>query len=103
SGQSTAGLALGFHRALAAATTTLVVQVARDHDVGTVGLTGGVFQNRLLLGELAAGLRNAGLTVLVHRQVPSNDGGLSLGQAVIGSARFRVQRDQDRLTKTGGR
>ncbi|MDQ6686620.1 MAG: carbamoyltransferase HypF, partial [Actinomycetota bacterium] len=41
SGQSTAGLALGFHRALAAATTTLVVQVARDHDVGTVGLTGG--------------------------------------------------------------
>lgn len=103
SGQSTGGLALGFHHALAAATTRLVVQVAQDHDVGTVGLTGGVFQNRLLLGELAAGLRNAGLTVLVHRHVPSNDGGLSLGQAVVGSARFHAQRDQDRLTKTGGR
>ena len=86
-GQSAAGLALGFHRALAGATTDLVVRVAREQQVGTVGLTGGVFQNRLLLEQLAGGLRSTGLRVLTHRRVPPNDGGLSLGQAAVGRAR----------------
>ncbi len=86
-GRSTAELALGFHRALAAATTDLVVATAREHQVETVGLTGGVFQNRLLLEDLAGGLRSAGLRVLTHRRVPCNDGGLALGQAVVGRAR----------------
>ncbi len=85
-GESTAGLALGFHAALARATISLVVNVADARGVATVGLTGGVFQNRLLLGELSAGLRREGLEVLTHRRVPSNDGGLALGQAVIGQA-----------------
>lgn len=82
--QDAAGLALGFHRALARATTSLVVQVAGERGVATVGLTGGVFGNRLLLGELTRSLRSEGLEVLTHRRVPANDGGLSLGQAVIG-------------------
>jgi hydrogenase maturation protein HypF len=86
-GRSAAGLALGFHRALAAATTELVVEVARERAVATVGLTGGVFQNRLLLTDVAAGLRAAGLFVLTHRRAPANDGGLSLGQAAVGRAR----------------
>ncbi len=85
-GRPPADLALGFHRALASATTRLVVHAAADHGVDTVGLTGGVFQNRLLLDELAAELRAAGLRVLTHRTVPPNDGGLSLGQAVVGRA-----------------
>lgn len=84
SGEDAAALALGFHRALARATTSLVVQVAGDRGVSTVGLTGGVFGNRLLLGELTTSLRSQGLEVLTHRRVPANDGGLSLGQAVIG-------------------
>jgi hydrogenase maturation protein HypF len=48
-----------------------------------VVLTGGVFQNRLLSERMKAALEKAGFAVLTHRQVPCNDGGLSLGQAVI--------------------
>jgi hydrogenase maturation protein HypF len=48
-----------------------------------VALSGGVFQNRLLLERMKDELEGAGFKVLVHRQVPCNDGGLSLGQAVI--------------------
>ncbi len=86
-GRSSAALALGFHRALARATVELVVAAARANDVATVGLTGGVFQNRVLLDELVAPLRDAGLIVLTHHRVPPNDGGLSLGQAAVGRAR----------------
>ena len=85
-GHSTPALALGFHRALAAATTRLVVRAASEQGVDLVGLTGGVFQNRLLLDELVPGLRAAGLSVLTHRRVPPNDGGLSLGQVAVGRA-----------------
>ncbi|HWM74814.1 MAG TPA: carbamoyltransferase HypF [Nocardioides sp.] len=84
---SPAALALGFHLALASATARLAERTARERGVDVVGLTGGVFQNRLLLDELTALLRAAGLTVLTHRRVPANDGGLSLGQAVVGRAR----------------
>ncbi|HID34224.1 MAG TPA: hypothetical protein EYP25_06570, partial [Anaerolineae bacterium] len=51
-----------------------------------VALSGGCFQNRILLEELAAGLRADGFQVFTHHQVPANDGGLSLGQAVIAAA-----------------
>ena len=50
----------------------------------TVGLTGGVFQNALLTERAAAGLAAAGFRVVLHRLVPPNDGGLALGQAVLG-------------------
>ncbi|SDH27220.1 carbamoyltransferase HypF [Paraburkholderia phenazinium] len=55
-----------------------------------VALSGGVFQNRVLLEQVAARLVAAGLRVLSHRQVPANDGGLSLGQAVVAAARRRA-------------
>jgi hydrogenase maturation protein HypF len=46
-------------------------------------LSGGVFQNRLLLKKSAALLESAGFKVYTHHQVPCNDGGISLGQVII--------------------
>jgi hydrogenase maturation protein HypF len=48
-----------------------------------VALSGGVFQNRLLLKLTASALQREGFDVLTHHLVPANDGGISLGQAVI--------------------
>ncbi|WP_154677062.1 carbamoyltransferase HypF [Parafrankia discariae] len=54
---------------------------------GTVALSGGVFGNLRLLGEIVDGLVDRGFTVLTHSRVPCNDGGISLGQAVVANAR----------------
>jgi hydrogenase maturation protein HypF len=85
-------LALGFHHALADATASLVIQRAAELGTELVGLTGGVMQNKLFVSRTVGVLRQAGLQVLTHRVVPPNDGGLSLGQAVIGRARVACAR-----------
>ena len=51
-----------------------------------MGLTGGVFVNRLLLAQTSRELHDRGLSVLTHRVVPANDGGLALGQVAVGMA-----------------
>jgi hydrogenase maturation protein HypF len=62
-------------------------RVVRDRSgLGVVALSGGVFQNLLLLTDVVARLEGAGFRVLTHAQVPCNDGGISLGQAVIAAA-----------------
>jgi hydrogenase maturation protein HypF len=71
-----------FHRGLAAAVVEVCRTVGGRTGTTTVGLTGGVFQNMTLLRLAVEGLRHSGFHVLVHRQVPANDGGISLGQAV---------------------
>ena len=80
-----------FHKGLAIAITRMVDKLSRhaspDDPVRTVALSGGVFQNRLLLEQVVARLEHAGFTPLLHRLVPANDGGLSLGQAVVAAAR----------------
>lgn len=90
-GTALADLAAGFHCAFAAATAHLAARIAAATGVHTVGLTGGVFQNRLLLGQVRSALEGAGFEVLTHRHVPANDGGLALGQAALGAAHLRAR------------
>jgi hydrogenase maturation protein HypF len=56
------------------------------HGLSTVALSGGVFQNMLLLSAVVPRLEARGLTVLTHSRVPCNDGGISLGQAAVAAA-----------------
>ena len=85
-GADPAGLAAAFHDAVVRATVRAAADTAVAAGITTVGLTGGVFVNRLLLTGIAGGLRACGLEVLTHRVVPCNDGGLALGQAAVASA-----------------
>jgi hydrogenase maturation protein HypF len=71
-----------FHDTLVAAAVEVTRRVAQDQRFDAVGLTGGVFQNRVLSERLAAALVGQGLTVRQHRIMPCNDGGLSFGQVV---------------------
>jgi len=57
--------------------------IADETGINQVVLSGGVFQNRLLLRKTIKLLENSGFQVFTHRQVPCNDGGISLGQAVV--------------------
>lgn len=82
-GRPPADIARAFHYALADTLLILTERLTAQHRTQLVALSGGVLQNRLLLERLQAGLRELGLTPLLHRQVPANDGGVSLGQACI--------------------
>jgi hydrogenase maturation protein HypF len=73
-----------FHNALVEA----ILGVAQAVGERRVALTGGCFQNRLLTERAAQRLSQAGFEVLLHRQVPPNDGGISLGQVVVAAARL---------------
>ena len=85
-GISPAVVAAGFHRSLGRAVAELAVRLATAHGLGTVALSGGVFQNALLTRLVAGDVRRAGLEALVHRRVPPNDGGISVGQAAVAAA-----------------
>lgn len=85
-GTDRAALALGFHQWLATAITDRAVAERDRTGVGTAGLTGGVFANTVLLRLAGARLAAQGFRVLRHHLVPCNDGGLSLGQAVLAAA-----------------
>jgi hydrogenase maturation protein HypF len=79
-----------FHNALADA----IVQVASKVEVEQVALTGGCFQNALLLEQTVARLRAAGFRVYWHQRIPPNDGGISLGQ-IVAAARESRRRTQN--------
>lgn len=78
------------HIALADMNLAAARRVRDAHGTTVVALTGGVFQNKLLLESTATRLRDDGFSVLRHGQVPANDGGISLGQAIIGRNLLRA-------------
>lgn len=78
-----AAIARAVHDGIAAGMVEVARHARNAHGVHTIGLTGGVFQNRLLSDLARTALVAEGFTVLEHHRVPSNDGGLALGQAMI--------------------
>ena len=77
-------LAFYFHKALALVYCDLIRKAREETGIGKVALSGGCFQNMLLLTLISRQLGSDGFSVLINRQVPVNDGGISLGQAFWG-------------------
>ncbi len=81
-------IALKFHRTVVEMTCKAAEIAAWEANLEAVALSGGCWQNRLIFGMAKRALQKKGFLVLSHRSVPPNDGGLSLGQAVIARERF---------------
>ncbi len=78
-----ARIAARFHNTVSQMILEVCQKISPKTRITRVALSGGVFQNRLLLRNTVSLLESAGLEVYTHRQVPCNDGGISLGQVVI--------------------
>ena len=81
--RSQAYIAAKFHNTVARIIACMCEILSRESGIKTVALSGGVFQNRLLLRRALKLLRDLGFEVLLHSEVPPNDGGISLGQAAV--------------------
>ncbi len=79
-------IAYRFHEGFARALCDLCVRVGNEHSLTTVALSGGCFQNAFLLSRCEELLTGSHFRVLTHRDVPTNDGGIALGQACIANA-----------------
>ncbi len=82
-------IAARFHNGLAEVFRVAVKHFAAETGVGEVVLSGGVWQNITLLQRTLALLQEEGFVVYLHQKVPTNDGGLALGQAAIAASRLR--------------
>ncbi len=82
-------VAARFHNGLARTIVQVCDAIRARHRLGTVALSGGVFQNVLLVERTVRGLEETGFRVLTHVRVPCNDGGISFGQAAVAAARDR--------------
>jgi hydrogenase maturation protein HypF len=80
-------IAARFHNGTSGVIARCCALLRERTGIGTVALSGGVFQNLLLLHSVVGLLESDGFTVLTHSRVPCNDGGISLGQAVVAAAR----------------
>jgi hydrogenase maturation protein HypF len=84
-GEDAGKLAYDFHRELARLIVFACTEIRTQSGVSVAALSGGCFQNLLLLDLCKKGLEASGFRVLTHHLVPPNDGGIALGQAVIAS------------------
>jgi hydrogenase maturation protein HypF len=85
-------IAARFHRALARGVADMADELRRRRGFDTVALSGGCFQNRVLLEQCERLLGGRGYRVLSHARIPPNDGGLSAGQAAVAAARLLAGR-----------
>ena len=92
-GRSAAGISSCFHRTMAEAVVAGCEAVRETGAAGSVALSGGTFQNTLLMEQVVELLSGKGFTVYRHRRVPANDGGLALGQAVMADKTFGAKAD----------
>jgi len=100
-------IAARFHKGLAKAVAAMVEMLAQDPNAeerrsDTVALSGGCFQNKILLEETMHRLEERGFRVLAHARVPANDGGLALGQAAIGAAHSIKSRGESHVSRNSG-
>jgi hydrogenase maturation protein HypF len=86
-GHAVGPMAAGFHVAVATLVAETAVRLRQQAGIHRVALTGGVFQNVLLLRLVKAELATRDIPVLTHRLVPPNDAGLALGQAAVAGRR----------------
>ena len=82
-------LAARFHSGIAQMVLDTCLRLRKQFDIDEVALSGGVWQNTFLLSLTVGLLQENEFKVILHRQVPTNDGGLALGQAVVAIARLR--------------
>ncbi|OGO34663.1 MAG: carbamoyltransferase HypF [Chloroflexi bacterium RBG_16_54_18] len=87
-GVSQALISARFHNGLAQVVREICNELREETGFDVVALSGGVWQNVKLLRITKKLLNNAGFNVLIHRQVPANDGGIALGQAVVAANRL---------------
>jgi hydrogenase maturation protein HypF len=82
-GLDSAEIARAFQRGVAAGLRDCAITLCHAHDLDTIVLSGGVFQNELLLEDTKSLLADETLSIWTNHAVPSNDGGISLGQAAL--------------------
>ena len=88
--RSPAEISAKFHNTIAAALLEMAKAARKSTKLNTVALSGGVFCNRYLVNRLVNLLKQNDFKVLINRNVPSNDGGISLGQATIAAHQISI-------------
>lgn len=89
-------IATRFHRTLADLFVRAALQAREETGIDRVGLSGGVFQNKLLFCDIRTKLEREGFEVITHRLIPTNDGGIAYGQAAIAARTIRDENDLEK-------
>ncbi|MCM8821179.1 MAG: carbamoyltransferase HypF, partial [Candidatus Omnitrophica bacterium] len=82
-GRSAGKISYRFHKTISGIVTEICKRIKEEKNIKRVALSGGVFQNNLLLNMVWSQLKQNGFSVFCHHNIPTNDGGISAGQAVI--------------------
>ncbi|MDO8898674.1 MAG: carbamoyltransferase HypF, partial [Bacteroidales bacterium] len=92
-GVSVSEISAKFHNTMALLVLTVAKKIRNTTGLNKIILSGGTFQNRYLLEKSIFVLRDSGFEVYAHQKVPSNDGGIALGQMAIAAKRRSMKKD----------